>query len=60
LNIAHLLLGYSWLYDKVVKHCGRNNTYKFTHDKIILLRHAKPITGTCPVVKSCASNALTQ
>ena len=61
MNIAHLLLGRLWLYDNVVKHYDRNNTYKFTHDKkTILLRPANLVTGTCPVAKSYASNTPTQ
>jgi len=60
MNDAHLLIGYSWLYDNDVKHCGCNNTNKFTHDKkIILLRSAKPITRTSPVAKSSTSNTPT-
>ena len=40
-----------------MKYCDRNNTYKFTHDKkIVLLRPAKPVTGTRPIAKSSASN----
>jgi len=59
MNVAHLLLACPWLYDNVVKHYGRNNIYKFTQDKnIILLRLAKPVTGIHPVAKSYASNTL--
>ena len=61
MNVDHLLLGRPWLYDNAMKHCGRNNTYKFTHDKkTILLRSAKSVTGTRPGVKSSASNTPTQ
>ena len=61
MNAAHLLLGRLWLYDNAVKHYGRNNTHKFTHDKrIILLRPAKPVTRICPVAKPSVSNTSTQ
>ena len=60
MNVAHLLLGRSWLYN-VMKYCDRNNTYKLTHDKnTIHLRLAKLVLGTRPIAKSSASNTLTQ
>ena len=60
MDIAHLLLGRTWLYDNIVKHYSRNNIYKFIHDKNILLRPAKLASGTRPVDKSCTSNTPTQ
>jgi len=61
MNVAYLLRGRPWLYDNIVKHYGRNNAYKFTHDKkIILLRFAKPVTGIRPVAKSSANITQTQ
>ena len=61
MNVAHLLLGRSWLYDNIVKHYGHNNTYKLTHNKkTILLIPAKPASSTRPVAESSASNTLTQ
>ena len=60
MNVAHLLLGCLWLYYNIVKHYGCNNTYKLTHEKqTILLRPAKPVTGTRPVAKPSASNTPT-
>jgi len=57
MNVTHLLLGHPWLYNNAVKHCGRNNTYKFTYEKKTnLSRPTKPFTGICPVTKSSASN----
>ena len=58
-NVAHLLLDHAWLYDNVVKYYGRNNTYKFTHEKkTVLLRSAKLVTR--PIAKSYARNTPTQ
>ena len=58
MNVTHLLLDYPQLYDNAMKHCSRNNSYKFTHDKNIILRPANPFTNTCPA-KSFVGNAPT-
>ena len=53
MNVVHLLLGHPQLYDNVVKHCSRNNTYKFKYNmKTILLRPVQPITHTNSIAKS--------
>ncbi|PKA46484.1 hypothetical protein AXF42_Ash012617 [Apostasia shenzhenica] len=43
MNIAHVLLGRPWLYDRDVIHYGRSNTYTFTFKgKKVKLNPAKP------------------
>ncbi|XP_022852355.1 uncharacterized protein LOC111373989 [Olea europaea var. sylvestris] len=43
MDVAHILLGRAWLYDRDVRHFGRDNTYEFLHDgKTILFLPAKP------------------
>ncbi|PKA52003.1 hypothetical protein AXF42_Ash008232 [Apostasia shenzhenica] len=44
MNIAHVLLGRPWLYDRDVIHYGRSNTYVFTFKgKKVKLNPAKPL-----------------
>lgn len=46
MDFGHILLGQPRLYDHDVTHCGRSNTYTFTHDKkkVVLRPHRpKPI-----------------
>lgn len=57
MDVTHVLLGRPWLYDHAVKHCGCDNTYKFTHDnKNIHLQPAQPVTKACPVTKTPPKN----
>ncbi|CAL2238673.1 unnamed protein product [Prunus armeniaca] len=43
MNVAHVLLGRPWLYDRCVKSCGRENTYTFQHEgKNITLTPSNP------------------
>ena len=43
MNVAHIILGRPWLYDRDVHHCGKENTYSFMlkNQKVVL----KPMTA---------------